>query len=273
MKRRISEIYIFILFIGVLLTSCRTLPTPDMHPEEPSLKVITYNVNWGARNPQRMIGFLQASGTDVIFLQETHPGWESALKAALGRTYPYSFFEHQPGAGGIAFLSKYKLSKVRILEPGAGWFPALAAEAETPLGPIGLLNVHLRPSLSDKGSVSVSALYTGGSVRLEEIQGFFKAVDPEGTFLIAGDFNEDENGAAVEWLREQGFEDALSIYDSYTKTWRWRTSVGIELKGRYDHILFSKPLHCTGVEVVPVDASDHLPLLGVFIQNREIPAL
>jgi endonuclease/exonuclease/phosphatase family metal-dependent hydrolase len=70
---------------------------------------------------------------------------------------------------------------------------------------------------------------------------------------------------AMQWLIEQDFTDALSSYDTYTKTWKWDTSYGIGLSNRYDHIVISKHLQCTGAGVTQVKASDHMPVLAVVV--------
>ena len=98
---------------------------------------------------------------------------------------------------------------------------------------------------------------------MKELKGFIKNIDAKRPIIIAGDFNENENGKAIKWLLEQGFTDTLSNYDAYSKTWKWEVSYGIELTNRYDHIVISKHLDCTGACVEEVEASDHMPVLAI----------
>ena len=257
--------HILILLIIVHACGCASLPKTDFSPDVPHIRVVSYNVNWGFVKPGNVADFLHAVDADVICLQETHRYWEVFLKERLGERYRHSVFEERGGAGGIAIMSKYKLEKVELVEPKSGWFPSLLAEVQTPIGLLQFLNVHLKPPLSNEGSVRISALYRTPNIHLKEIEEFFSITDSAKPLVIAGDFNEDENGKAIRWLIDKGFVDALSVYDTYTKTWEWEISSGIKLKNRYDHIMLSKGLDCTGARVIRVDASDHMPVLAVIV--------
>jgi endonuclease/exonuclease/phosphatase family metal-dependent hydrolase len=261
---------IAIAALGVLAAGCRSLPEPDFSPAEPNLKVITYNVNWGFAQPQNVVEFLSKGDADIICLQETHDRWEAVLRTHLATTYPYSIFEDWTGAaGGIAVMSRYALRNVRLLAaPAAGWFPAIRAEVETPIGPIQLLNVHLKPPVSEEGLVTASAYYTAPSVHLDELRVFLSTVDTHRPLIIAGDFNENEKAKAIKWLLDQGYQDALSIYDRRTKTWIWPTPLGIKLKNRFDHIIVNSRLMCTGARVINVEASDHMPVMAVIVSGQ-----
>ena len=262
--------YIAVLIMIVLTAGCTTLPQPEFSPNQPCLKIVTYNVNWGFVEPQNVVDFISKADADVICFQETHRHWEAILKTQLKYRYPNYVFKEWSGAGGIAIMSKYKLDNVRLLPPTEGWFPALLADVQTPIGLIQFLNVHLRPPLSDRGSVSASAYLNSPDIHLKELKGFLANTDTSKPLAITGDFNEHENKKAIQWLLEQGFTDALSTYDSYSKTWRWNTSFGVTLNNRYDHIVISKHLQCTGARVTQVKASDHMPVLAVIVLRKNL---
>jgi endonuclease/exonuclease/phosphatase (EEP) superfamily protein YafD len=173
------------------------------------------------------------------------------------------YFRHQPGAGGMGFLSKRALVERRYIRPEAGWFPAWLVEAATPVGPVQLMNVHLRPALSERGSVGVGPYFSSKKVRLQEVKALHEHLTAKVPALILGDFNEGDSGSAVAWLCEQQFTDALREFDRKTNTWRWRAKY-ITLSGRLDHILYSEGLHCLSARVLEAGASDHLPVLAVF---------
>lgn len=257
--------HIVILLIIVLACGCASLREAEFSPDVPHLKVVSYNINWGFVKPGNVADFLREVDADVICLQETHRYWEVFLKERLGGRYRHSVFEERGGAGGIAIMSKYKLEKVELIEPKSGWFPSLLAEVRTPIGLLQFLNVHLKPPLSDEGSVRISALYRTPNIHLKEIEEFVAIMDSAKPLVIAGDFNEDERGKAIRWLIDKGFVDALSVYDTYSKTWEWEVSSGIKFKNRYDHIILSKGLDCTGARVMQVEASDHMPVLAVIV--------
>ena len=260
---------IVVSLIAVFAAGCGSLPEPNLVPAEPSLRVVTYNINWGGPNPGQVAAFLLEADADVVCLQETHRQWEAFLKRHLAVAYPHSVFHSSGGAGGIAFMSKRPLSNVRVLSADAGWFPGLIADVPTDIGPVQVLNVHLRPPLSETGSATVSAYYQTPQVHRKELAGFLQAADPNAPLIIAGDFNENERRAALKGLLESGFCDALSLFDTRSKTWRWRVFPGLTLKNRYDHILFSRHFRCTGARVVDVRASDHRPVLAVLVSNKK----
>ncbi len=253
----------------VLLVGCASLPEPALAPAAPTLRIVTYNINWGCPNPNQVAQFLLESDADVICLQETHRQWELLLHNQLSEIYPHGSFHSFGGAGGIAFMSKYPLSNVRLLDPDAGWFPALIADIKTDLGPVQILNVHLRPPLNDNASASISAYFESTKIHQKELAHFLESADLNTPLIIAGDFNENEHRMAIKELLNDGFTDALSLYDDKSTTWSWRTSSGFTLKNRYDHILFNKHFHCTGAEVVDVRASDHRPVVAVLVNNTE----
>ncbi len=247
------------------LAGCNSAPEENIAPEKPPLKVVSYNINWGMPDPQKVVEFLAEADADVICLQETHRAWANILINQLQGRYPYYVFEEWGGAGGIAIMSKYELQKVRLVEPEAGWFPALLAEAQTPIGTIQFVNVHLRPPLSENGSPSPSALFKTTNIRLKEIKQFIAKADPDKPIVVLGDFNENEQGKAVKWLIAKGFTDGLAGHDPNSPTWNWPVGYGIELKDRLDHVMFSQDLRCTSAEVGKVKASDHMPVVAVLV--------
>jgi len=128
--------------------------------------------------------------------------------------------------------------------------------------------VHLRPPLSERGSVTASAYFGTGAIRREEVRLLSEKLDPQAPTIITGDFNENDSGKAVSWLRERGFIDALRQFDNRTNTWEWTTSL-ITLRGRYDHVLYSKNFSCAHARVLRKGASDHFPVLAVMVGNQQ----
>ena len=88
------------MLIVVVASGCATLPEPDFDPGEPALRVVTYNVNWGAPDPGKVARFLAKCDADIVCLQETHPRWEIYLKNHLSATYAHSSFRF-PGPNMI----------------------------------------------------------------------------------------------------------------------------------------------------------------------------
>ena len=262
-----------ILLLALFVAGCggrttRVSPHPMAATAVPHVSVMTFNVNFGMAGDAATVNAVAQQDADVIFLQETTPQWESSLRAKFGGggggsrdAYPHMAFRQWPPAGGLAVLSKLPIESIEYL-PAENWFPAARVVVTSPLGRLQVLNVHLRPPVSDKGSV-VSGYSSTPPLRRREISAFTSALDPTLPTLIVGDFNQDENGGGVRWLEEHGYRSALPEFDHYAQTWRWKTSV-VTLHGRYDHLCYDARLTPLRVEVRNVGQSDHLPVVGVF---------
>ena len=238
-----------------------TAALPPIDPATPRVSVMTYNVNFALANDAQTICTVGQPDADVIFLQETNDAWAAALTSSLGQSYPHAAFRGHPAAGGLGVLSKLPIESIDYL-PAKDWFPAARVVLATPVGRLQVLNVHLRPPISTSGS-AVSGYFTTPPVRESEIAAFAAALDPTLPTLVCGDFNENERGRAVTWLRAHGYRSALPQFHPYAQTWRWPTMFGT-LRGRYDHLCYDARLRPLRADVRNVGRSDHLPVVGVF---------
>jgi endonuclease/exonuclease/phosphatase (EEP) superfamily protein YafD len=229
-------------------------------PGRPTVSVMTYNVNFGLAGDPDTIAVIRDAGADVVVLQETTPRWEDHLRRELVGIYPHMEFRHAGGAGGLAVLSRHPVTAGASLPaPAGGWFPAWVVVVDSPLGPLQVLAVHLRPPISDGGSVA-SGYVTTRSVRVDEIASHLTALDDALPTLIVGDFNEDKDGRALAYLRRRGLRSALPQFHPRADTWRWTTSVGT-IHHQLDHVVHDDQLVPIDATVVPGGRSDHLAVL------------
>lgn len=234
---------------------------------EPVLRVMTYNINYGIPGDPPTLAAIRDADADLVLLQETTPEWEAALRSELSARYPYMSFHACCGAGGLGVLAKRAFEEKDYLEgPAGGWFPALRLIAQTPLGAVQVLSVHLRPPLSSTGSV-VSGYLKTPAIREEEAATFLSALDRSLPTLVAGDFNENDSGRAVQLLAQRGLVSALPEFAPNQRTWRWATSVG-EVSSQLDHIAYGPGLEPLDVRALEAGRSDHLPVVGVFQRAR-----
>ena len=232
------------------------------------LTVLSYNVNFGLAGDRAGIEAIRVADADLVLLQETTPHWERALREQLGADYPHMEFRHGAGAGGLALLSRRPFEDHGLL-PAQSWFPAWVVHAQTALGTVQVLNVHLRPPLGEHGSV-VSGYFTTPKIREQEISVFMSALDASLPTLVVGDFNEDAGGRALHKLQVAGFRSALPEFSPSAKTWRWQIGVGT-LGSCLDHVVYNGQLEPIAVEVLELGRSDHLPLLATFTRRTSAP--
>lgn len=255
-----------ILFLALLVTGCAERRPPAVPaPGQAHLRVMTYNVNYGLAGDEDTMAAIEAGEAAIVLLQETTPQWEAALRTRFAATYPHMAFRHCCGAGGLGVMSQHPFDDAAYLPPHAeeGWFPAWRLVVHSPLGDVQVLNVHLRPQVSDSGSV-VSGVFTTPAIREAQIAGFHQALDPKLPTLVVGDFNESAGGSAIDYLEARGFRNALPAFEGEQDTWRWNTSVG-PISTQLDHLVHDRRLAPLGARVLDRGRSDHLPVVADFI--------
>jgi endonuclease/exonuclease/phosphatase (EEP) superfamily protein YafD len=239
---------------------------PALASDAPSLTLMTYNVNYGIAGDADTIHAISSSGAELILLQKTTPAWEQSLREKLSTQYPHMHFAHCCGAGGLAILSTHPFEVLDTLDPPqGGWFPAMLLRADTSLGPVEILQVHLRPPLSDSGNVLLGYLSTP-KVRELEIAHYIDQITSQHNALptlVVGDFNEDD-GRAIKHLDTHGMKSVLPELSPDQHTWRWHTSLG-QITQRLDHVVYDpSALTPHTARVINAGRSDHLPIVATF---------
>jgi endonuclease/exonuclease/phosphatase family metal-dependent hydrolase len=220
-------------------------------------------VNYGVAGDVETRRAVVKPNAELVLLQETNPAWEASLRPLVENDYAHVEFRHAGAAGGMAIFSKYPLTDLGTIDPPErGWFFAWRVRVKAPAGDVQVLNVHLRPQIGDNGSV-VSGYFTTQSVREREVQKYFAELEPDVPTIIAGDFNEQPGGEALDWLAQRGFVDALDHARGSRDTWRWNTSLGT-LRRELDHVLVGKGISTISAQVIDGGRSDHLPVFAVL---------
>lgn len=215
------------------------------------MKLATYNVNYGRPGHSQTLAAIRALDADCLFLQETSPSWEQALRRTMPRSYAHMAFRHwRPGrAGGHGLLTRHRVAAEELLEAPTGWFPAWRVVLDAPAGALQVLSVHLRPPFS-VGRGFHRSFFRTHAVRHLEIAAHHARLDPALPTVVLGDFNEGD-GPALAFLAAHGFRRAATA----APTWRllgWRRT--------YDHMWGGPGVALHEPEVVVAGASDHLPV-------------
>lgn len=198
-----------------------------------------------------------------MLLQETTLAWSAAIRERLANRYPHIVEIEHGGAGGQMVLAKRPFEVKQTMRSPAKWFPAMRLVAQTALGPVQVLNLHLHPPVSPRGSW-VSGYFTTGPVRREEIAAFVEGLEPGMPTLFVGDFNEEAQGDAVRFLKDRGARDAVSDHLGRQPTWRWPVGA-LTLRFQLDHVLYQGRLRPVDVQVRQAGRSDHLPVVATFV--------
>ena len=250
------------LGLCVALFGCgeRPLEPRDPTPGYPHFRVATFNVEDGRHGDESTVAAIGKTGADLICLQEVTYDWEAVLREQYADSYPFMLFRSSGGAGGLGVLSRFPLEEVSYLSSANGWHPAWQLAADTPMGRVQILNLHLRALFSGEGNPIESVMATGEDHHVE-ISGYHGQIEQDPPTLVMGDFNEDTDGDAVRYLESLGYTNALPLYRPGQYTWR-HGSVGNQLTKTIDHIMFDHNFEPLNAWVVNQGKSDHIPVVA-----------
>lgn len=244
---------LFVMLLGAP-GRARRAPAAALAPESLPLRVMTYNVNFANPDPGASIDAIAAADADVVTLQEVTAPWRDALVARLAVRYPFRAVRVVRASGGLAVLSKFPIASEELVAH-AGMRPAQRAIVATPLGPVQLLNVHLRPAI-DRGSW-VRGYFTTPPVRRREIEAHWTRIADELPTIAAGDFNEAPSGSAVGFVENRGL---VRVRPRGPTTWRHEVRKLEVLRLDIDHVLVGG-LAIGDAQVLDAGTSDHRPVV------------
>src|SRR4051812_18200741 len=209
-----------------LFAACGEPPLRPRPPREgaPHFTIMSYNIELGAAGSPRSLEGLDDLKADIVCLQEVTPAAEAQLRLAYAELYPYQLYKSKGGAGGLAALSRFPLVDRGLRPaPNEDWHPAWHLEADTPAGPVQILDVHLRSLFSGDPNPVDSYLSTGSDHRTE-MELFSDWCEQSIPTIVLGDFNESPDGPAVSYLEGRGFLNVLPAFRPGQPTWRFRST-------------------------------------------------
>lgn len=245
----------------VAITSIASAPRAHAPPvlATGALRVMSYNVNFGLEGDPAAIAAIEQAHPQIVLLQETSDAWRDALVTGLPRFTHHRFVPPTDlPAGGMGVMSIYPIVSVEQLPSVGGPFFALRIVIDAPGGRIQLLDVHLRPPMSDGGSWVVG-FFSTRDVREREMSWHAQRLDPTLPTVIAGDFNEEGDGLALAVTDRLGYTDAVAQWAGKTRTWEWPVG-SLTLRFQLDHILHDARFTTTGAGIVEAGRSDHKPV-------------
>jgi endonuclease/exonuclease/phosphatase family metal-dependent hydrolase len=242
-------------------------PTSEQ-PAGMPVRVLSYNIHSaynsdGRQDPESIARVIEASGADVVALQEVSRGWlidgATDLPEWLSRrlAMPYLFRGTTDPVWGNAILSRYP-----VIAQGWGRLPlagTLLARgylwAEIEVGsaePLLVIATHLHHIESEHGP------------RLEQVPVLLELWNGRPHSLLMGDLNSEPDYPEMDLIREAGFVDAWAEAgegDGYS----WPAREPFE---RIDWVWHSPDLIALEAVTLPGTASDHL---GVLVRIDAAP--
>jgi endonuclease/exonuclease/phosphatase (EEP) superfamily protein YafD len=242
-----------------------------------SVRVATFNVNYGNRLGDQVLGAIAESKADILCLQETTAQSEQFLRKHLAATYPeFHSVGHQGHfyAERFVFASRMKPRDVVFVPPKDGLFGFYCATFLCGGTDVRVINVHLTPfGVPREATIleGMAAIAATESKHAGEIAGILKAVDADLPTIVAGDFNSLSSFQAPKALVESGFIDSFAFVHADADkhpTWHWPTRP-LPLKLRIDYIFHSKHFHTVDSTVIRRNGSDHFLLVsGLELDER-----
>jgi endonuclease/exonuclease/phosphatase family metal-dependent hydrolase len=243
-----------------------TLPIPEGAPR---LRVMTYNVNFGLVGDAEGVAAVASASPDIVVLQETNDAWEQAFRSLPFAHRRFEGPQNEWAAAGMGVLSKYPIRSIDHLDSDAGPFFAWRIVIEAPGGPVQILNVHLHPPMDRASGSWVVGYFSTGSIRAKEATDHVAKLADMPT-IVAGDFNEEDEGRAIAIFRKRNLTSALPQFQPDADTWQWEVgSSGTTLRFRLDHILYDKrAFRAIAADVVGRGHSDHAPVWADLVRLR-----
>jgi endonuclease/exonuclease/phosphatase family metal-dependent hydrolase len=243
------------------VSACGPVPLEprDPTPGVPHFVVETYNILDTNNGDPLTLEAVGAADADVVCLQEVTPVWEQAVRARYQDVYPFMLFRPREGSAGLGFLSRFPLTDLGFHEEIHGWHPAWHAQVDTEMGPVQILNVHLRSMFTGRSNAVEAYFSTSADHRLA-IEAFSSAGEPALPTLVVGDFNEGPDGSAVTYLEGLGFQNALPLYHPGQPT--WHDTPSWQMEQTIDHILFDGAFVPLNSWVESIGHSDHMPVFA-----------
>ena len=253
--------FLFISLSVIVATSVAA----DCFADSATLRVGTFNINWGNADLPSIERAIRAADCDIVCLQETNSASERFLKARLADVLPHAHFKGHEGrfrAERFGFLSRLKITGTRFLPPRGGLFGTCFATVVFEGIGVRIANVHLQPFVVRRRaglSDVLQALSVTEETHAREITEIVRELDVSAPTIVCGDFNSPASFRAPQRLGELGFVDsfaAVTEQPDQTSTWSWMIG-RVPLRLRIDFVFHSRHFATVGSRVIAAKGSDH----------------
>lgn len=233
---------------------------PPQIGEHREIRVLASNLRYGRADAPTFVGLAKESADVVTVAELTPEAVERFSRAGIDETFPYSFLDPRPGAGGIGVWSRYpttpvaaprrrnvKMPAVRIEVPGVQYDPLVAS-------------VHvMSPVAGDENTVDDWRYGMAGAKA--QLDNFAREAGPAAV-IIGGDYNSTPDMRQFRDLLTNGYQDAVQQTGSgFAPT--FRSDVPVPPVITIDHIL-TRNAAASSVKTITIEGSDHRALLATI---------
>jgi vancomycin resistance protein VanJ len=208
------------------------------------LRVASQNMRADNPQPAQTASAVEATGADLIGLQEIGPDAQPAIAAALRDTYRYHVSEST-----VALWSRYPITQFTGVDLGLSWTRALRADVATPYGEVTVYVVHLASARAGATATRDSTMHA----LVERVE-----VDTSPRIVLLGDLNTASTDRVLTPLTALLHDTQAVAGTGLGFTW----PSGFPLT-RPDHVLF-RGLRATAASVVQTPGSDHRAITAGF---------
>jgi len=214
------------------------------------VRVVTANVLYVNRTPQRLLEELLDADADVLVLEEVSPRWVALLEGpeALD-AWPHRVLIPRDDAFGIAVLAPHEIQHSEVVDLGG--VPMIDATLSVRGASFRVFGVHTLPPL-DRDYARV------WREQLRELRALVGAVD--GPLIVAGDFNGTLHNGGLRALRESGLIDVHDALGEGLAT-TWPNGLFSAPPLALDHVMVSPHWVPLDAEVGRGEGSDHRPII------------
>jgi endonuclease/exonuclease/phosphatase family metal-dependent hydrolase len=237
---------------------------PAVAAEAGDVRIGTYNVLAGTRDPKGTAEVIRKLGADIVALQELAPEGAKLLDVELKDDFSHRYFSN-----GHGLLSRYPILDPRFERSERGINGFLFAEIDLPRGHLQIASMHLDPlriwTTRQQLTLPLQLLWRQGDIHRAELAQVAKNLHPGLPTILLGDFNSASHTAPGQ-LRDEGYTDsfaAVTKKPDRTKTLHFRV-VGINTGHRIDYIFHDKTFETISSRVFPGPPSDHDPVMSTL---------
>jgi len=243
-------------------------------PSSDLITVLTWNVFLKQGNVPATLETILQADPQVVMLQEVTPTLDAGLREQLtNRKFHYYWCgskptadrtDHPPWYPAIASTFRFVTEPDCRVDENRVPNGFVTARIETPHGVVQIAAVHLAPA-----NTNPLGWIPHARDRLRQIETLLDELNlnPGLPTIVAGDFNEPANGAAVQMLRRHGYADVSESISSLRGrvTWNrcWPTGFG-PIASYVDFIFHDFSFDVVNARLLPHGPSDHTPVVAVL---------